>query len=107
VLTGAVNGTTAGQAVFADASIGSTLGLYGAGGASSTSIGAFTTKNASSAMARTNPITGVALNEPVQAGMPAMLESYGPDGVGSVGNDIAIFVSDASIPLTELSGFLK
>jgi hypothetical protein len=58
-------------------------------------------------MTRVNPITDVALIGPVQAGMPAMLETYGPDGVGSVGNDIAIFVSDASIPLTELSGFLQ
>lgn len=107
VLTGGANGATAGQAVFANASIASTLGLYGAGGAPSTSIGAFTTKNASSSMARTNPITGVALNGPVQAGMPAMLESYGPNGVGSIDNDIAIFVSDVSIPLTELSGFLQ
>jgi hypothetical protein len=109
-LTGGANGATAGQAVFASASVGSSLGLYGTGGTLSTAIGAFTTTNPGNNNApRVNPITGVALNGPAQAGMPAAIETYGPDGAGAVGNDIAIFASDASIPLnasSEISGFL-
>jgi hypothetical protein len=109
VLTGgANNGSMAGQTVFASGTpaVASSLGLYGAGGTLSTTIGAFTTTNPSTSSARVNPITGVALNGPAQAGVPATLETFGPDGVGGVGNDLVVFASDASIPLNEISGFL-
>jgi len=105
VLTGGANGATAGQAVFASASVASTLSLYGAAGAFTRSIGSFTMTNPSTSGARANPITGVALNEPVQAGMPAMLQFFGLDGVGSPSSDIAVYATDISIPLTEVSGF--
>jgi hypothetical protein len=107
VLTGGPNGSTAGQAVFANSSGGATLGLYGAGGTLSTTVGSFTTMNPSSSLARANPITGVALNGPVQAGMPASLETYGGNGTGTLDNDFAIFTADMGSSLEELSGFLQ
>jgi hypothetical protein len=107
VLTGGPNGSTAGQAVFANSSGGATLGLYGAGGTLSTTVGSFTTMNPSSSLARANPITGVALNGPVQAGMPASLETYGGNGTGTLDNDFVIFTADMSNSLEELSGFLQ
>jgi hypothetical protein len=107
VLTGGANGSTGGQAVFASASVASTLGLYNASGALARSLGSFTMTNPSTSMARVQPMTGVSLNGPVQAGIPATLETYGPDGVGTVSNDFAMFASDGSITLTELSGFLQ
>ena len=107
VLTGGPNGSTAGQAVFANSSGGATLGLYSATGTLSTTVGAFTTSNPSSSLARVNPITSVALNGPVQAGMPASLETYGANGTGALDNDFVIFTGDSANSFEELSGFLQ
>jgi hypothetical protein len=57
-------------------------------------------------MQRVNPITGVALNGPVQAGMPASLETYGPNGA-TIDNDFVMFTADTAGSLEELSGFLQ
>jgi len=118
VLTGGSNNTTVnaglgGGAAFANGATSdgwpitqASLGLYGAGGVLTRSIGTLSMTNVANNTALTQPITGAALNNgPVQAGMPALLELYGKDGTGNPSTDIAAYATDASIPLTQLSGF--
>jgi hypothetical protein len=119
VLTAGSNHTTlnaslGGGAAFANGATGdgwpitqASLGLYGAGGVLTRSIPMpLSMNNVANNTALTQPITGAALNNgPVQAGMPALLELYGKDGTGNPSTDIAIYATDASIPLTQLSGF--
>jgi hypothetical protein len=83
------------------------LGLYGVGGVQTGSfIGTLSMNNVANNTALTQPITGAALNNgPVQAGMPAVLELFGKDGTGNPSIDIAVYATDLSIPLTQLSGF--
>jgi hypothetical protein len=108
-----VNATLGGGAAFANGATSdgwpitqASLGLYGAGGVLTRSIGTLSMNNVANSTTLTRPITGVALNNgPVQAGMPALLELYGKDGTGNPSTDIAAYATDASIPLTQLSGF--
>jgi hypothetical protein len=80
------------------------LGVYSGTGALTSTLGALSSMGPVSALPLCFPIVGVALNgDPVQAGMPAMLQLYGTDGTGAGSDDIAVFSS--AIPLAELSGF--
>jgi hypothetical protein len=105
VVTGGVNAGT-GVAAFATPSgTQATLSLYSAS-VMATGLGTISS-NATGGTAGplTNPITGVALGPgPVQVGMPAMLTLVGSAG-GSPSEDVAVYTTDGSIPLTEISGF--
>jgi hypothetical protein len=114
VMTGGGNTTPAtGQAVqpvFANSSpaVSASLGLYGASGALTNTIGTLSSTNVAFQTNFASPITGVGLNSgPVQAAMPATLLLFGSDGTGASAQDIAIFASNGSTPFAELSGFIQ
>ena len=114
VMTGGGNTTPAsGQAVqpvFASSSpaVSASLGLYGASGALTNTIGTLSSTNVAFQTSFASPVTGVGLNSgPVQAVMPATLLLFGSDGTGASAQDIAIFASNGSTPFAELSGFIQ
>jgi len=114
VMTGGGNTTpVSGQAVqpvFANSSpaVSASLGLYGASGALTNTIGTLSSTNVAFQTSFASPVTGVGLNSgPVQVAMPATLLLFGSDGTGASAQDIAIFASNGSTPFAELSGFIQ